>query len=86
MGFDKASMSIGGVSCARRVTKVLDNVASGSIEVGPGVSDLPSVDETPRGAGPLVALCAGAAALRRRSAVGRRSSSAATSPCSTRPF
>lgn len=63
MGFDKASMPISGVPCAARVAAVLQAVVADAIEVGPGVSGLPAVQEEPRGSGPLVALCAGARAL-----------------------
>jgi len=63
MGFDKASIPIGGVPCAARVAKVLRAVVAHAVEVGPGISGLPAVLEEPPGGGPLVALCAGARAL-----------------------
>jgi molybdenum cofactor guanylyltransferase len=63
MGFDKASMPIGGVPCAARVAAVLRSVVTHAVEVGPGISGLPAVREEPLGGGPLVAVCAGARAL-----------------------
>lgn len=63
MGFDKASMLVDGVPCAVRVAIALRRVVAEAIEVGPGISELPRVEEEPRGGGPLVALCAGARAL-----------------------
>lgn len=63
MGFDKASMLIGGVPCAARVAATLHAVVADSFEVGPGVSGLPAVQEEPLGGGPLVAVCTGARAL-----------------------
>ncbi len=63
MGFDKASIPIGGVPCAARVAKVLRAVVAHAVEVGPGTSGLPAVREEPPGGGPLVAVCAGARAL-----------------------
>ncbi len=64
MGFDKASMLVDGIPCARRVATVLRGVAAEAVEVGLGISGLEAIEEEPRGAGPLVALCAGARALR----------------------
>ena len=63
MGFDKASIRIGGVPCAARVAKVLRAVVAHAVEVGPGTSGLPAVREEPPGGGPLVAVCAGARVL-----------------------
>ncbi len=63
MGFDKASMLIDGVPCAARVAAVMQAVVADAVEVGPGVSGLPAVQEEPPGGGPLVAVCAGARAL-----------------------
>jgi molybdenum cofactor guanylyltransferase len=63
MGFDKASIPIGGVPCAERVAKVLRAVVAHAVEVGPGTSGLPAVREEPPGGGPLVAVCAGARVL-----------------------
>jgi molybdenum cofactor guanylyltransferase len=64
MGFDKASVLIDGVPCAVRVATVMRGVVTQAVEVGPGISGLPAVEERPPGSGPLVALCAGARALR----------------------
>lgn len=66
MGFDKASMTVDGEPCAARLARLLRDVSSMAVEVGPGVSGLPAVHEDPPGSGPLVALAAGAAALRAR--------------------
>ena len=63
MGFDKASMLIGGVPCAAKVAAVMQAVVADAVEVGPGVSGLPAVQEEPLGGGPLVAVCTGARAL-----------------------
>ena len=63
MGFDKASMLVGGVACAARVAAVMQAVVADAVEVGPGVSGLRAVREDPPGGGPLVAVCAGARAL-----------------------
>ena len=63
MGLDKASMPIDGVACAVRIARVLRRVVADAVEVGPGVSGLPSVREKAPGNGPLVALCAGVEAL-----------------------
>ncbi len=58
MGFDKASMLVGGVACAARVAAVMQAVVADAVEVGPGVSGLRAVREDPPGGGPLVAVCA----------------------------
>jgi molybdenum cofactor guanylyltransferase len=63
MGFDKASMPIAGVPCATRIAAVMRTVVDIAVEVGPGLSGLPAVQEQPPGSGPLVAVCAGARAL-----------------------
>jgi molybdopterin-guanine dinucleotide biosynthesis protein A len=64
MGFDKARLEVGGTPLAVRVARVLSQVADEVVEVGPGVSGLPSVLEDPPGGGPLAAIAAGWAALR----------------------
>lgn len=64
MGFDKASLSIEGIPSAERLARLLCQVVTPVIEVGPGCSGLPAVLEEPPGAGPLVATVAGATALR----------------------
>jgi molybdopterin-guanine dinucleotide biosynthesis protein A len=65
MGRDKGTIVIGGETLAARTARLLSTVASPCVEVGPGSSGLPAVREEPVGAGPLVALAAGASALRR---------------------
>jgi molybdenum cofactor guanylyltransferase len=65
MGRDKALLVMGGRSLADRGAQLLGEVAEPVVEVGPGYSRLPAVREHPPGAGPLAALCAGAAELRR---------------------
>lgn len=66
MGFDKAGVLVGGRSSLERVVDALTAVAEPVLEVGPARSGLPAVREDPPGAGPLVALGAGWAALQRR--------------------
>lgn len=63
MGFDKASLSIEGIPNAERLARVLCQVVTPVIEVGPGTSGLAAVVEDPPGSGPLVATAAGATAL-----------------------
>lgn len=63
MGFDKALVEVDGLPNALRLARALAGVASPLVEVGPGYSGLEAVREAPAGAGPLAALCAGAAAL-----------------------
>jgi molybdopterin-guanine dinucleotide biosynthesis protein A len=65
MGTDKALLEIDGRRLAERAASVLSAVCDPVIEVGPGVSGLPAVREDPPGQGPLAALGAGAAELRR---------------------
>jgi molybdopterin-guanine dinucleotide biosynthesis protein A len=65
MGTDKALLEIDGRRLAERAASVLAAVCEPVLEVGPGVSGLPAVQEDPPGAGPLAALGAGAAALSR---------------------
>ena len=64
MGFDKALLLVDGSPNAARLASALHAVARPALEVGPGVSGLPALQETPAGAGPLVAICAGARHLR----------------------
>lgn len=64
MGFDKAGLRIGGETLARRLARLLMDVAEPVVEVGRGRSGLPAVLESPPGAGPLAAIGAGRAALR----------------------
>lgn len=65
MGTDKATLVIEGETCARRVGRLLAQVASVALEVGPGHSGLPVVAEPRPGNGPLVALAAAADELGR---------------------
>jgi molybdopterin-guanine dinucleotide biosynthesis protein A len=69
MGTDKARLVVNGETFAARGARVLREVCDPVIEVGPGISGLPAVEEDPRGAGPLVALLAGVGALGHPSAV-----------------
>ncbi len=66
MGVDKADLRLGDVRLADRATRVLTEVCNPVLEVGPGRSTLTAVAEEQPGAGPLVALVAGARALRRQ--------------------
>ncbi len=63
LGVDKAQVRRGAETLAVRSARLLGESCGPLREVGPGVSGLPSVWETPRGGGPLAALLAGAAAL-----------------------
>ncbi len=63
LGTDKARLTIDGVDLATRCARLLSSVCDAAVEVGPGCSTLPSVLETPRGGGPLVAMLAGFDAL-----------------------
>jgi molybdopterin-guanine dinucleotide biosynthesis protein A len=66
MGWDKAQLVVGDTTetVARRTARLLAEVTEPALEVGPGRSGLPAVLEDPPGAGPLVALAAGASRLR----------------------
>ena len=67
MGRDKASLPLpGGLTCARRTAGLLRLVTEPVLEVGPGASGLDAIRERPAGAGPLAAVAAGRAELRRR--------------------
>jgi molybdenum cofactor guanylyltransferase len=66
MGTDKALIKVDGRRLVDRAAEVLAAVADPVVEVGPGWSGLPALREDPPGSGPLTALSAGAAALRRR--------------------
>jgi molybdopterin-guanine dinucleotide biosynthesis protein A len=63
MGTDKARLVVNGETLAVRAARVLAEACDPVIEVGSGASGLPAVQEDPPGAGPLVALVAGAGAL-----------------------
>jgi molybdopterin-guanine dinucleotide biosynthesis protein A len=62
-GTDKATLLVDGETLARRSGRVLASVCDPVIEVGSGVSSLPSVREDPAGSGPLAAFLAGIDAL-----------------------
>ncbi len=65
MGFDKQALLVDGVPNGLRIARALRRVATPALQVGPGQTGLPAVVEDPPGAGPLAAVGAGAAALRR---------------------
>lgn len=67
---DKASLAIDGTTLAKRTAHLLLAVVDTAVEVGPGVSGLPSTIEDPSGEGPLVAIVAGRRALRERGHAG----------------
>jgi molybdenum cofactor guanylyltransferase len=71
LGFDKATVMLGGETLAERAARVLGSVCSPVIEVGAGRTGLRCVREDPPGSGPLAALLAGADALRVDRAVDR---------------
>jgi molybdenum cofactor guanylyltransferase len=64
MHTDKSSIVWRGETLAARAGRVLSEVCTPVLEVGSGVSGLPSVREDPPGSGPLAALVAGARAIR----------------------
>ncbi len=63
MGFDKASIRVGGRSAAARAATLLSSVADPVWEVGPSHCHLPHVLEDPPGSGPVGAVVAGWKAL-----------------------
>jgi molybdopterin synthase catalytic subunit len=67
MGREKATIEVDGEPLARRLARILAGATELAVEVGPGWSGLPSVTETPAGAGPLAAVVAGSSELVRRS-------------------
>ena len=69
LGTDKASLVLDGETLARRMAARLAAVCDPVLEVGRGVTGLPSVSEQPAGSGPLAALAAGGDALRDRGVV-----------------
>ncbi|MBI2169399.1 MAG: molybdenum cofactor guanylyltransferase [Actinobacteria bacterium] len=64
LGRDKAAVVLDGLSLAEHAAAVLANVCFPCLEVGPGRSPLPAIQEVPPGSGPLAALVAGGHALR----------------------
>lgn len=59
MGRDKASLVVNGETLAARAAGVLTAVCAPVVEVGPGLTGLPHVRESPPGSGPVAALIAG---------------------------
>lgn len=64
LGEDKSQLIVEGTTLAVRTATLLRLVVETAIEVGPGVSGLPTKLEEPPGSGPLAALVAGRLALR----------------------
>ena len=64
LGVDKATLILEGETLAARAARLLTDRCSEVVEVGPGVTSLRAVRETPAGAGPLAALVAGASGFR----------------------
>ncbi len=64
LGVDKATLILEGETLAARAARLLTDRCSEVMEVGPGVTSLRAVRETPAGAGPLAALVAGASGFR----------------------
>ncbi len=60
MGVSKAMLLVEGEPIAARLARLLARVCAPALEVGPGYSDLPTVEEARPGLGPLAALVAGA--------------------------
>jgi molybdopterin-guanine dinucleotide biosynthesis protein A len=63
LGIDKATLVVNGTRLADHAATVLAAVCGPVIEVGPGITGLPTCREDPAGSGPLAGLVAGAAAL-----------------------
>ncbi len=70
MGRDKSRLVIDGTTLAVRTAALLMDVVSLAVEVGPGVSGLPSTVEDPAGEGPLAAIAAGRRVLLNRGHAG----------------
>ncbi len=70
LGTDKASLVLDGETLAQRAGGRLAAVCAPVVEIGDGRSGLPSLRETPPGAGPLTALAAAGGWLRERGHVG----------------
>ena len=64
MGRDKTTIRLDGLTLAEHAAATLSDVCSPCIEVGPGASPLPAIQEVPPGSGPLAALAAGGHAMR----------------------
>jgi molybdopterin-guanine dinucleotide biosynthesis protein A len=69
LGTDKASLVLDGETLGRRMAARLAAVCDPALELGRGITGLPSVSEQPAGSGPLAALAAGGDALRERGVV-----------------
>lgn len=66
MGRDKATLRVGGgdeLVLSERLARILARTCSPAVEIGPGHTSLPASEESPTGAGPLVAVAAGWRAL-----------------------
>ena len=63
LGTDKAEVVVDGEQLATRTARLLAQVAHPVLEVGPGYTSLPRVDDGGDRPGPLAAVAAGAAAL-----------------------
>lgn len=63
LGRDKALLRVGSETFAHHAARVLVTAVGQAVEVGPGHSGLAAVREEPPGAGPVVAMLAGADAL-----------------------
>ena len=63
LGVDKATLVLDGETLAERAACRLASVCDPVLEVGGGVTPLPTVREAPPGRGPLAALAAGAESL-----------------------
>ena len=66
LGVDKATLVLDGETLAQRAARHLGATCPPAVEIGDGVSGLPSVRESPPGAGPLAALAAAGTWLRER--------------------
>ena len=66
IGTDKASLVLDGESLAARSARLLVQVCDPVLELGDGLSGLPSLREEPPGSGPLAALAAAGDELRAR--------------------
>lgn len=69
LGVEKATFVVRGERLADRAARVLATACAPVVEVGPGVTGLPTAREDPPGEGPLAGLAAGVAALATRGPV-----------------
>lgn len=70
MGRDKSRLLVGETTLAERTASLLRRVVDLAVEVGPGITALPTTREENPGEGPLVAVAAGGHLLRSRSHTG----------------